>query len=99
MKNYYKRIDGKVFPVNIFDNIINVWGLYIVELVTNVKYERIYCSGNYLKNLYLPDSCKVVDCHYNQIKELIIPDGCEYIEADMKSVTELNKVDKLRLTI
>ena len=47
----------------------------------------------------IPNSCEGISCRANQLKELVIPAGCEWVWADMKSVTELNKVDRLYLYI
>ena len=103
MVPYYKTSDGKVVELEQVDleqqDILNLCCEDIVELVIPDGYKRVWCNDNKLKELIIPDECKYVRCWNSQLKELIIPDGCEEVEADMKSVTVLNKVEGLYLTI
>ena len=94
-KYYYKKSNGKV--VELEQQILYIYSKNIIELIIPDGCEWVLCWDNQLKELIIPDGCKRVYCHNNQLKELIIPNGCVW--ADMKSVTELNKVNRLYLWI
>ena len=98
MKSYYKTSDGKVIELKKQEKLY-LLNRNIVELVITDVFKEINCQHNQLTKLIIIDGCEVVKCHNNQLKELIISDKCEYVRADMKSVTELNKVDRLMLWI
>ena len=95
MKPYYKTSDGKV--VELGQRILDIFSNNIIELVIPAGCKEVYCYNNQLKELVIPAGCEYVSCWDNQLKELVIPDGCKEVWADMKSVTELNKIEELRL--
>ena len=98
MIGYYKTSDGEVVGLEQQDEL-HLYDMNIIELVIPDGCETVYCFFNQLKELIIPDGCLYVSCFNNQLKKLILHDECKWIWADMKSVTELNKVDYLRLWI
>ena len=71
----------------------------LTELIIPDGCKYVRCYDNQLTKVIIPNSCEGISCRANQLKELVIPAGCEWVWADMKSVTELNKVDRLYLYI
>jgi hypothetical protein len=53
-------------------------GMNIIELVLP-KCKKIYCGGNFLTELIVPEGCDYVYCRYNNLIKLIIPKSCKRI--------------------
>ena len=77
--------------------IVRCYNNQLKELIVPDGCKIVSCLDNQLKELIIPEGCEYVSCWDNQLKELVIPDGCKEVWADMKSVTELNKIEELRL--
>ena len=98
----FETFDGKVGVMS--PNEYNeLWcensNLTKLSIPYNCSNDRIYCWDNKLKELILLNSCIEIWCDGNQLKEFTIPENTKIVYCDMKSVTELNKVNKLNLWI
>jgi hypothetical protein len=60
----------------------------IVELVLP-ECKNVYCWGNKLTKLIIPQSCENVECWDNQLIELIIPKNCKIINCSYNKLTKL----------
>ncbi len=60
----------------------------IIELVLpECKY--VWCSGNELTKLIIPESCESINCQYNNLTELIIPRGCTYVSCGFNNLPKV----------
>lgn len=102
MSYTFETFDGKVGDMS--PNEYNeLWCGYfnLTKLIIpyNCSKDYIYCFSNKLKELILLNSCIEIWCDENQLKEFVIPENIKIVQCDMKSVTVLNKVNKLNLWI
>ena len=58
--------------------------------------KEVYCWGNQLTELHLPDGVKRVYCWGNQLTELIIPDGVKSVWCYNNQLTELHLPDGVK---
>jgi hypothetical protein len=76
MKYYYITDYNPTVKVTLEPcEIIDLTDMSLIELVLP-PCKRIYCWGNYLKELILPEGCVYASCMNNNLTKLIVPKNC-----------------------
>jgi hypothetical protein len=65
---------------------LNSMGL--IELVLP-KCEEVFCYGNNLKELIIPEGCKHVSCGFNNLTKLTLANSCTQVWCNNNELTEL----------
>jgi hypothetical protein len=60
----------------------------LIELVLP-KCKKVYCYGNRLTELIIPDGVEIINCSVNNITELILPKSCIYLDCYYNELIKL----------